>query len=247
MSVCLPSLPACGCLACAPSAVCLHMAVCVSRLLLCVLPCVSLPSGGKPGPHKIQGIGAGFVPGVLNQSVIDEVVQVRERGAAACWVNPCAVTAMHENCWIRVCSRAGFLAFVSSYVGLLWIFGGRCDLSLPPRNVSCCAVLYCVQISSDDSIAMAGRLATEEGLFCGISSGAAVAAAIKVGQAQRCQQQDLVYLQQWAVLGCQCHFTQQGSVLHPGFNFQQLLLWLARSFTPTPARRPAWGAGCVPA
>ncbi len=38
-------------------------------------------SGGKPGPHKIQGIGAGFVPQVLNRAVIDEIIRVKEADA----------------------------------------------------------------------------------------------------------------------------------------------------------------------
>jgi cysteine synthase A len=38
-------------------------------------------SGGKKGPHKIQGIGAGFVPDVLKRDLVDEIIQVKDEDA----------------------------------------------------------------------------------------------------------------------------------------------------------------------
>ena len=39
-------------------------------------------SGGQPGPHKLQGLGAGFVPSILNTKIYDEVIKVKEEDAA---------------------------------------------------------------------------------------------------------------------------------------------------------------------
>lgn len=59
-------------------------------------------SGGKPGAHKIQGIGAGFVPEILNQEIIDEIITVKDEDAFAV----CRSLAKTEGLLVGVSSGA---------------------------------------------------------------------------------------------------------------------------------------------
>lgn len=71
-------------------------------------------SGGEPSPHKLQGIGAGFVPGVLDREILDGVVQVSEEAA----FDMARRAAREEGIWLGASSGASLAAVAKTLPSL---------------------------------------------------------------------------------------------------------------------------------
>jgi len=83
-------------------------------------------SGGQPGPHKIQGIGAGFVPDVLNRSVIDEVVTIDSQTA----FEMARALARHEGIPTGISAGAAVAAAIE--IGAQPAFAGKTIVVILP-------------------------------------------------------------------------------------------------------------------
>ena len=83
-------------------------------------------SGGKPGPHKIQGIGAGFVPGTLDRSVVDQVMTVPGDEAMA------AGRALAESDGLLVGISSGAAAWAAKSLAAQPEFAGKTIVTVLP-------------------------------------------------------------------------------------------------------------------